>query len=441
MQMKVNQVIFVGFGMIFLMTLIGTATADWSQKKIIIAGEEIAVTYRIKAYLNALEKSLVDAETGQRGFIYTNINDFLTPYSNGKNQLEQNFILLRTDLSQDQSQLQILAEINDLSQQKMQELEETILLKKSGKEEEVRRLVLSGKGKNIMDEIRVKIRQMLEMEEKKLATKEAEAHQVYKIAQVTSWGSAFLVIGLGVVIALIVAKVIMKTIEQAASSIATSAIQLATTVEQQERIARNQAISINQTTSTMQELNISANQAAVQAESSAQAARHVGSLVMRLSEQTTEISKMNTLVTELANQTNMLALNAAVEAVRAGEQGRGFNVVAGEIRRLADQSKKSADNIGVLVSDIKMLASNGGINSSDMMKIDNIVTAANNIILSSQQISLASKQQAMAIQQVLEAMNAINQGAEETASGMTQTKTSIQMLSKAAEHLKSLGIS
>ncbi|WP_199248451.1 methyl-accepting chemotaxis protein [[Phormidium] sp. ETS-05] len=191
----------------------------------------------------------------------------------------------------------------------------------------------------------------------------------------------------------------------------------------------------------MQELNISANQAAVQAESSAQAARHVGSLVMRLSEQTTEISKMNTLVTELANQTNMLALNAAVEAVRAGEQGRGFNVVAGEIRRLADQSKKSAENIGVLVSDIKMLASNGGINSSDMMKIDNIVTAANNIILSSQQISLASKQQAMAIQQVLEAMNAINQGAEETASGMSQTKTSIQMLSKAAEHLKSLGIS
>ncbi|WP_199248450.1 CHASE3 domain-containing protein [[Phormidium] sp. ETS-05] len=75
------------------------------------------------------------------------------------------FFLLRADLSQDQSQLQILAEINDLSQQKMQELEETILLKKSG-QEEVRRLVLSGKGKNIMDEIRVKIRLMLDGEEK-----------------------------------------------------------------------------------------------------------------------------------------------------------------------------------------------------------------------------------------------------------------------------------
>lgn len=132
MQMKVNQVIFVGFGIIFLMTLIGTATADWSQKKIIRAGEQIAVIYKIKAYLNALEKSLVDAETGQRGFIYTNINDFLNPYTNGKKQLKQNFILFRTDLIQDESQLQILAEINELSQQKMQELEETILLRKSG---------------------------------------------------------------------------------------------------------------------------------------------------------------------------------------------------------------------------------------------------------------------------------------------------------------------
>ncbi len=441
MQMKVNQIIFGGFGIIFVLILIGTATSDWSQKKIIRVGEEIALTYKIKSYLNALEKSLVDAETGQRGFIYSNRSDFLAPDNRGKNQLEQNFIRLRSDLSKDESQLQILAEINDLSQQKMQELEETILLKKSGKEDEVRRLVLSGKGKNIMDDIRVKIRQMIETEEKKFAMKQAEANQVYRIAQVTCWGSTFLVIGLGLVIALIVARVIMKTIEQAASSIATSAIELAATVEQQERIARNQAISINQTTSTMQELNISANQAAEQAESSAQAARHVGSLVMRLSEQTTEISKMNTLVTELANQTNMLALNAAVEAVRAGEQGRGFNVVAGEIRRLADQSKKSAENIGVLVSDIKMLASNGSVSGSDMMKIDNIVTAANNIILSSQQISLASKQQAIAIQQVLGAMNAINEGAQQTATGITQTKTSIQLLSQAAEHLKSLGIS
>lgn len=60
-----------------------------------------------------------------------------------------------------------------------------------------------------------------------------------------------------------------------------------------------------------------------------------------------------TLVSELANQTNMLTLNAAFEAVRAGEHGKGFGIVASEIWKLAHQSKKSAERINALVQDIQ----------------------------------------------------------------------------------------
>jgi len=54
--------------------------------------------------------------------------------------------------------------------------------------------------------------------------------------------------------------------------------------------------------------------------------------IMRLNEQTNQIGNRSSVVTNLANQTNILALNAAVEAVRAGENAKGYNVLATEIR-------------------------------------------------------------------------------------------------------------
>ncbi|MDD2620380.1 MAG: methyl-accepting chemotaxis protein [Syntrophomonadaceae bacterium] len=57
---------------------------------------------------------------------------------------------------------------------------------------------------------------------------------------------------------------------------------------------------------------------------------------------------------DVANQTKMLGLNAAIEAARAGDLGKGFGVVAGEIRKLSDQSKQTADDIGQLIRAIEI---------------------------------------------------------------------------------------
>jgi methyl-accepting chemotaxis protein len=148
----------------------------------------------------------------------------------------------------------------------------------------------------------------------------------------------------------------------------------------------------------------------------------------------------------------MLALNASVEAVRAGEYGKGFAVVAEEIRKLADRSKLSADEINSLIAEIQgainltvKAIQEGNINVVEGEKIaretaevfTGVTRAANEGVLSTKQIEIALKEQAVAIQQVVEAMNALNVAAKENAIGISQTQIGTKKLSETAQFLNS----
>jgi methyl-accepting chemotaxis protein len=268
-------------------------------------------------------------------------------------------------------------------------------------------------------------------------------------------------------------------IKQLADSIVTSSTAIVDTVEMQEVTVNMQANSAIETSTTVNELGAISFQSAAQAEAAANGARQALSLsedgtrsvqqtlqgmsglrdkvdaianqIVNLSEQTGQITIVSDLVADLASQTNMLALNAAVEAARAGEQGRGFSVVADEIRKLADQSKKSADKINTLASDIQAAINRTVMVTDEGTKTVNegidlarstadtfagVTDAVNNVFLNSQQISTSAKQQAVSIQQVLSSMTNISQGSQESAVGMHQVKMTTRELTQVADELK-----
>ena len=289
----------------------------------------------------------------------------------------------------------------------------------------------------------------------------------------------------GVVMALLsgffLSMAITKPVSRSISIISTVSNQIAATVAEQERTIAQQSAAINQTTTTMTELNTSARQSAQQADVVAarsnkaldlaqdgvaviQHTQHdmidlrnkvnaIAQQILRLSEQTSQISGITNLVSDLANQTNMLALNAAVEAARAGEHGKGFAVVAMEVRKLADQSKKSAERISSLVGEIQsatnatvMVTEEGsktvdrGIASAEdaVTMFHDIAATMTNVSESTQQISLNSKQQASAFQQVSLGLSELNIGMMETTQAVGQTRIGVQDMNRVVDHLKTL---
>jgi Methyl-accepting chemotaxis protein len=417
---------------------------------------------------------------GMRGYLINKNPLFLKDFQTGGKLCRQSADSVKSMIENSEQKTR-LDKMLELCNEYYDSSNEIVRLLQQNKTAEALAIFNTGKQTKFVDDF-VKLNQQfrdLEVKSIKQATQKTKESLVFLISALVI-GSVFLLL-LGALIAWLISSGIAETIDRAVSSIASSSTEIAATVEEQERIASQQAASVNQTTTTMDELGASSRATAQQIETAAIQAMQALNLagggtkaveqtleamatlktkvqdmqgqIMQLSEQTDRIGNISTVVSDLANQTNMLALNAAVEAVRAGEHGKGFGVVASEIRKLADRSKKSGTQINLLVADIQrainstvMVTDEGtktveyGMNiaSETAATFAGVANAVNNVVLSSQQISLNAKQQAIAIEQVVQAMNSLNQAAAQTACGISQTRVGTQKLNEAALDLKAI---
>lgn len=100
----------------------------------------------------------------------------------------------------------------------------------------------------------------------------------------------------------------------------------------------------------------------------------MANLVRQLDVSSSKINAVVEIVKSISGQTNLLALNSAIEAARAGEHGKGFAVVANEVRKLADQTKSSVEQIAELIT------MSNGISSQVVQAIQDIQELVNSSI-------------------------------------------------------------
>lgn len=294
------------------------------------------------------------------------------------------------------------------------------------------------------------------------------------------WGSA-LAVSLTLLFGLWTTAILNRGITNSANQVSVVAAQFASVMAEHEQSVQEQASAVVETTSTVEELAASSRVTASQAESVAESAKqvqettrqgvelatrnrsemsqleacaaHIASEISALSEQAAQIGNISRLVGELAGETNMLALNAAVEAARAGEHGKGFSVVASEIRKLADQSKQSAEKSNQIVTDIQkatntivMAAETSSKTSREVGEsvrlsvtaFEGVNELAIGVHQNAQQVLLNTKQQADAMLQIDEAMKNIKNGAKEISIATSQARAGVANLTDVAVKLNTM---
>jgi methyl-accepting chemotaxis protein len=472
----------IGFGLVVL-ALITTAWLSYlNASKFTANAESVTNTYGVLTKSNEILLYLLDAETGQRGYILTGEEKYLDPYQLAISRIGRALDQIRELTGDNPVQQRRVDDLKPLAAAKLGELGDTIRLRKEKGFEAALQVILTDKGKRDMDDIRTLIGQIQDEALKLLAERQqktADGIQATRSIIIGGTGAAVAVIVLvAFAFHLMTGKLggLLTAVSTTANSLASASSELLAGTTQQSSSAQEQAAAMTETVSTVDEVQQTSEQGAQRAKAVAESAQHAAEIgkagrqavdesvaamatlkeqtesiaesILALAERAQAIGEIIASVNDVAEQTHLLALNAGIEAARAGEHGAGFTVVAREIKDLAGQAKKATAHVRQILGEIQKATNSAVMVTEENTKsvnatiktvnragetirtlaatVDGAATAAN-------QITASAAQQATGMSQVQQAMRDIKEA-------INQSLASTKQAERAAQDLNALGI-
>jgi methyl-accepting chemotaxis protein len=453
-----------GFAVMAIALAIIAVTGYRSTRTLITNDEWVAHTHQVRRQVAGLLAQIVEAESGQRGFVLTGSEHFLEPYKVALGAIDKTYADLHQLTIDNPAQTRRLDALRPAIDEKLALLKRTLEVRRAESLEVAAAAITASQGQVLMDTIRRLVDEIDQDELRLLDIRRRDSESASEATKVIIlWGSIGAIV-ITILAGWLITSSLSGQIGSAVRHIQSSSTELQASANQQATGAREQATAMTEIATTINELLATSRQIADSAKrvsqiagQTATAARSGETTVTRghdatatvrkqvdlivghmldLGKKSQEVGSVLDIVSELAEQTNILAINATIEAAGAGDAGRRFGVVAEEIRKLADRVGASTKEIRGLIEDVRsavnttVMATEAGSKAVDVATatVVDVATSFRQIASlvgtttdAAREIELSTKQQATAVEQVNLAISGAAGATRETEASARET--------------------